>query len=571
VEQLERRLRLAAEEQKWPTWEGNALDLVAGVSWPMFLRLWARHNISFSIERDGRELLRVEVLEAGADGTAKFELWYHKWDKTRPGQPYVDFKLTYKGKGQGFRGYVSANETKGIPKDHLAEIAQLLEDKGVEGVSLITRGKVLQFTGAFRDSVLAKLGIRLELPRGKPPTVEYLGNYRFKIGNREVEFGKGYVKGGYEFYAELKFSSEKEAVDFAKSLKAVGVDARVAGSEKDGYKVRLDSDAFFGLLAATNAMPPGLTLLYRSDDFRVYASTEGGRMRFYFAVRHEGVWRVAEGLYREKDVVLGTAEHDVLEAVRGAVAKALKKLGRPADVGEPKEERDEKGDVETYYLYLYGPHLAAFLEHAAETVRAEPAEVRLEDKHIVISVGDVKAEVEFKLLKGSEVEFLLAQDVERTLALYKSLNEAGVPVEIAPRGVKVYREALWALVTMAVEKAIERGALSGLPAEVMPGVELLNVYNVGGMKLYIFRAEGAHYYFAVKMEKEWRAAGGKYDGKHVIIHGEAARAVADAIDVLYRDRGVERGIKVKCHKNGVPYILLTNVDLELLGLTRRES
>jgi len=249
------------------------------------------------------------------------------------------------------------------------------------------------------------------------------------------------------------------------------------------------------------------------------------------------------------------AEHDVLEAVRGAVAKALEKLGRPADVREPKEERDDKGDVEAYYLYLYGPHLKPFLEHAAERVEAKPAEVRLEGRRIVISTGDVRAEVEFKLLKGSEAESLLAQDVERTLALYKSLKELGVRVEITPRGVKVGREALWALVTTAVEKAIERRALSGLPAEVTPGVELLNVYSAGGLKIYIFRAEGAHYHFAVKTGQGWRIAGGKQSDRRVIIHGEAARAVADAINVLYRERGVERGIKVKYHNNGVPYIL----------------
>jgi len=89
-----------------------------------------------------------------------------------------------------------------------------------------------------------------------------------------------------EFYAELKFSSEEEAERFAKSLKAIGVDAKI-GFEKAGYTVRLDSDSFFGLLAATGATPPGLTPLYSSEegDFRVYASAEEGRMRFYFAVR----------------------------------------------------------------------------------------------------------------------------------------------------------------------------------------------------------------------------------------------------------------------------------------------
>jgi len=31
-----------------------------------------------------RELLRVEVLEARADGMARFRLWYYKWRETKP-------------------------------------------------------------------------------------------------------------------------------------------------------------------------------------------------------------------------------------------------------------------------------------------------------------------------------------------------------------------------------------------------------------------------------------------------------------------------------------------------------
>jgi len=42
------------------------------------------------------------------------------------------------------------------------------------------------------------------------------------------------------------------------------------------------------------------------------------------------------------------------------------------------------------------------------------------------------------------------------------------------------------------------------------------------LKLCIFRAEGLHYYFAVKARQEWRVAGGKYSGRNVIIAGEAA-------------------------------------------------
>jgi len=452
----------------------------------------------------------------------------------------------------------------------LAEIADLLKREGVVGVSLVRDGKQLQFSSRFRDSVLARLGIRPELPPGEPPAVQHLGGFKLKIGDREVEFGMK-AMGPYEFYAELRFPSRDEAERFASSLMTIGVDARIAGSEKAGYTVRLDGDAFFGLLAATDAAPPGLKPLYSSEeeDFRVYASMEGGKMRLYFAVRQGGVWRVAEGQYEEKanSIRLIRTERDVLETIRDAVVKALEKLGRSAKVEEPKEDRDEKGIVKVHYLYLYGPHLKPFLEHAAERVEARPAEVRLEGRRIVISAGSVETAVELKLLKRGKADFLLAQHVEHTLALYKSLREVGVRVEITPRGVKIDNEAMWALVATAVE----RNAPSVLPAEVMPGVELLKLYSAGGMKLYAFRTseEGVHFYFAVKTGEGWRAAGGKLNGRHVQITGKTAHAVAKAINAIYREMGVDRRVEVKYDKRyNAPYINLTNVDLELLGSTR---
>mgnify|MGYP001772524316 CR=1 FL=1 len=315
-----------------------------------------------------------------------------------------------------FIGRVYASEAKGILREHLAEIAELLKREGVEGVTYYEYGKnaFLQFTSAFRDFVLDKLVIKPEFPPGKPPAVDYLGGFRFKVGNREMEFKEGVVSGRYEYYAELKFSTREETKNFAHSLRAIGVDARIVG-----YAVRLDSDAFFGLLAATDATPPGLTLLYRSDedDFRVYASMEDKRMRFYFAVKHEGVWRAVEGLYVATKIQLARAEREVLEAIRGAVAKALKKLGGPADVEEPREDRDKKGIVKVYHLHLYTHHLTPFLEHAAERVEAKPAEVRLEGRRVVVKAGNVEAILEFKPLKQGKAEYLTANDVEQTLAL----------------------------------------------------------------------------------------------------------------------------------------------------------
>jgi len=291
VEQLKQEW-ISKEGQEWPKWYWNAISLPAGVGWPVFLRLWVRHNATIRVAEGSRELLRVEVLEARPDGTARFRLWYYKWLETRPRQPYVDFEVKpywRKGGKIGFKGHVYANKAVGILREHLAEIVELLEEKGVKGVACYYREQKetrLDFSGAFRDSVLATLGIAPELPRAEPLAVEHLGGFRFKVGNKEVEFGRRYVKGGYEFYAVLRLSSAEEAVRFAASLRAVGVDAKVVSNA-----VKLDSDSFFGLLVATGVVPPGLTLLYRSDedDFRVYACVEEGRMRFFFAVRQEGV------------------------------------------------------------------------------------------------------------------------------------------------------------------------------------------------------------------------------------------------------------------------------------------
>jgi len=167
-----------------------------------------------------------------------------------------------------------------------------------------------------------------------------------------------------------------------------------------------------------------------------------------------------------------------------------------------------------------------------------------------VRASDAKVEVEFKLLKRGEVVFLKAHDMVQTLALYKSLKEVGVPVEITPKGVKVDGETLWALVAIAVE----RNTPSGLPAVVMPGVELLKVYSVGDMKLYAFRVseEGIHYYFAVKAREEWKAAGGKHVGLHIQIAGETVPTIAEAINTIYREMGEERWVVTRQMKTARP-------------------
>jgi len=45
-------------------------------------------------------------------------------------------------------------------------------------------------------------------------------------------------------------------------------------------------------------------------------------------------------------------------------------------------------------------------------------------------------------------------------------------------------------------------------------------------------------------------------------------SIAEAINAIYSEMGVERKVEVKYDKDGTPYIYLTNIDLELLGLKR---
>jgi len=286
--------------------------------------------------------------------------------------------------------------------------------------------------------------------------------------------------------------------------------AKVVGDE-----IRLDGDSFFSLLVATGAVLPDLMLLYRSDedDFRVYAGVEGGNMRFFFAVKHKDVWKIAEGLSIAAGEVsdhvwfieLWHTERDVLEAIRDAVEKVLIRLRRFNQAEGPIEYKDEKGNVVAYYLLLYDYHITPFLEYAAKCVKAEPVEVWVEGERILVRAGRAEGAMTFR--QDIELDTLFAKDIEQIFTLYKSLRAMGLPVKITPMGVKVDVESMWILVAMAVEKAIERGVLGGLPAEVMPGVELLNVYNVGSVKMYVFWVsnEGIYYYlFTVKTGDKWR-------------------------------------------------------------------
>ena len=52
----------------------------------------------------------------------------------------------------------------------------------------------------------------------------------------------------------------------------------------------------------------------------------------------------------------------------------------------------------------------------------------------------------------------------------------------------------------------------------------------------------------------------------MIIHGETAHTVAEAINAIYREMGLEKRVEVMYDKKGVTYLRLTNEDLKLLNI-----
>jgi len=136
--------------------------------------------------------------------------------------------------------------------------------------------------------------------------------------------------------------------------------------------------------------------------------------------------------------------------------------------------------------------------------------------------------------------FLLAQDLEQTLTLYKSLKALGDSRRDYERDIKVDREAMWATVAAAVE-------------------------SVGDMRIYAFRAEVIHYYFAVKTGQVWKAAVGKLSRRLVNTRPSCPRSRPRHKRRLMRHMQ-ERGVKVRQKDGGMPYIRLTDEDLELFGV-----
>ncbi|MEM1598456.1 MAG: hypothetical protein QXP31_04990 [Pyrobaculum sp.] len=464
------------------------------------------------------DAVRVEVLQAEEKG-ARFRLWYYKWFETRPHRPYLDFWIP-----QGGRGYINANAAEGVYREHLAEIHQLLADAGLP-TYLRRDSRMLEFYGGFLKEALRRIGLG--------PSVRYLGNNKFEVDRRVVEFSPR-QRGRYaEMGAVLKFETGREAAEFYQRLSQAGIYAEVAGGE-----VRLDEESYWGLVVASGAAPEGWQLVHQHGVY-IYRKDAA----YYFVFTHRGAWRAVGGRYNEKTYALMLTHSDpaVLNTLRKKLAEAYRALcrreGRACglEVGEPQK----MGDV--YYILLYAKHLAPF------EPRPESADLELEEGVIVVKSGGGEHRVEFKALRGNEAVYLDA-----------SIRIEDVAAEPTPRGLRIGREGMWGLLTAAVEKTIAKGKEPRLP----PGVGLRQIGD-----MYCYTTADGQYVFVVKHGGVWRAAGGRRSGGMVrLIHADAAvlEAVRARLNKALSGAGREVGPPKK--GEGAYHLLLYNPDLKALGL-----
>jgi len=201
------------------------------------------------------------------------------------------------------------------------------------------------------------------------------------------------------------------------------------------------------------------------------------------------------------------------------------------------------------------PHLSPLLAKAAENTEARPVRVALEGERLRIVADSVVASAKFEPVRYYNVVYI-NPGLSESLRLYKALQALGIPVEITPDGVRLNGDALWTLLTIAVDGVSP-------PAEVVPGVTLANKHNVDGRTLYTFLYEsekGLGIRFVVRGGGEWKTAGGLLQRDFVVVYDKRG-IVADAINAVYRNMGVSWRIVTK---DGT--FALVPKDLKLLGI-----
>jgi len=374
------------------------------------------------------------------------------------------------------------------------------------------------------------------------PKIVYLGDYEFDIDGRYVKFHKVIKANRRNYIVALPFDKGSDAADFASLLNAAGIRAELIDNI-----VRLDVESLVGLMIHTGATPPGFLRLYASPHLHVFAEVDGPHLYFYFAL-YNGVWRVLKGMYSASRISLWAKECDLAEKLWGEIADALHALGMPPNALPPIGRYDGRCCIS-----LHVPHLSRFLQHAAEGVEVEPADVSLEGNFLRIRTGDVDVKFEFEVMKWDAVKYI-AVELSKALKLYKALRALGIPAELTPDGVRLGGKAVWALLTLAVERVEP-------VAEVVPGVLLAGKYDVGGRKLFAF----VYVYnddVAVRfvLKDGGKSAGGYLRKTRVDLRGNVVE-IADAINAIYVKGGVNRRVAAKGN-----VLALSLRDLALLGL-----
>lgn len=489
----------------------------------------------------------VEVFDLRHDGTAKIRLWYYKWHRTRPDEPYVEFEMRLHRKRGVYRvpaGAVYEKREAGILREHLVEIAEQLRRMGMHGVSYYEyRGVgLLYFSGGFLGSVVEALGAAAV--RGVEPTeVKHLGGLEYKIGEHRVEFREMGADRGYG--AKLRLSSVGEAVHLLAALRAAGVAARVR------YTVlKFDVDSLIGLMAYTGKTPPTFMQLYASDRFRLFAELD--KSRYYLAVKPGDVWRAAWGKYAAKRVELKAREPDAAEVAWRYAVDLLRSLGASTDVKPPRRV------VNAYAFPLYGRHLLRILANAAKNVEAAPAEASLEGGLLKIRTDGVKVAVDASAVRCTRA-VRINFDMLRALKLYQALRWMGAPAEIYLEGVKLGNRALWTLLAVAVGDVDP-------PREIAPGITLVAKHEAEGGALYAFLYEckgryGA--YFVANAGGELWGTGGKLYKNTVAVYDKYG-IVANAINSVYQKMGIPW--RVARTSDGI--LKLAPRDLKALGIQK---
>jgi len=465
--------------------------------------------------------LKVELLDLRPDGYARARLWYHKWRKTRPDQPYADVVFKPKKRGIPYIGKLLARG--GITVNHLVDIVLSLGQMGIRGVYL--KGRVLYFTPKFLYTAIARLGA----PVG-PAQVEYLGEFKFSIDGHTVEFRREFIASqrivrGYGHSLSMK--SVGEALYLFARLKAAGVWAEV-----NRAAVNLDVDSLMGLMVATGALPPGFGQLHASEDLSIYDEVSG---HYYIAIQLGGVWRAVWGKFSKGSVELKSKSFEVAEAVWHRVRSFLRQLGAPDDVKPPRRI------INAYAFPLYLRHLAPILRHAGEG----PAEVVVNNGKVKIKAEDVEVEV-------APGERFIPLDLQKAHRLHKALMVLGIPTMVKGGGLRLSKASALALLAVVADGA-------ELPKEVAPGIALVYRHVNQNRTLYVLLRGYDTLCFVVGESGMWRARCGTFTGYKAELHDDGT--LMKALNDLYRQMGISRTLY---YRNGA--ITLTSVDLKLLGI-----